>query len=292
MNHLSELSLRKIAVIIFGKTADKYSSNFENLKKKLSESNIKILSRTYVSMIFFATLVSYFVALPLVFLIGFFDPIYSMFSPVISLGVAGVVFVLMYYYPHQKAFSRKRDLDMNLPFAVNHMSAIATSGVPPKIVFKLLAGFREYGEISNEASKIIRNVEVFGQDITTSIKNVADNVPSKDFRELLYGMLSTIKTGGNLESYLRVKAKEALFIYRIRREEHLQALSTYADFYTAVMIAAPLFLVSILAIMNVVGGTIEGMTIDDIMNLGIYLVIPATNIAFIMFIHFTQPQNM
>ncbi len=72
----------------------------------------------------------------------------------------------------------------------------------------------------------------------------------------------------------------------------MQALSTYADFYTAVMIAAPLFLISILAIMNVVGGTIEGMTISDIMNLGIYLVIPATNIAFIMFIHFTQPEHV
>jgi len=243
-------------------------------------------------LMFFVSLISYFASLPAVFLMSFFNPVFTYVFPVVSLGVAGSAFAFMYYYPYQRAFSRKRDLDMNLPFAVNHMSAIATSGVPPKIIFKLLAGFKEYGEISNEASKIIRNVEVFGQDITTSIQNVADYVPSKDFRELLYGILSTIKTGGNLENYLQVKAKEALFMYRIRREEHLQALSTYADFYTAVMIAAPLFLVSILAIMNVVGGTIEGMTIDDIMNIGIYLVIPATNMAFILFIHFTQPQNM
>lgn len=289
---MPKLNFKKIAVIIFGRVADKYSKSFEPLKKKINESGLKILSRTYVSMIFFISFLSYFISLPFVCLLL---PLYSysvFLTPIVSFGIAGLAFAFVYYYPYQKSFARKRNLDFNLPFAINHMSAIATSGVPPKIIFKLLSEFGEYGEISKEASKIIRNVEVFGQDITTAIQSVASNVPSKDFKQLLYGILSTIKTGGNLKSYLQVKASEALFIYRIRREEHLQALSTYADFYTAVMIAAPLFLISILAIMNVVGGTIEGMTIGEIMNLGIYIVIPATNIAFILFIHFTQPEHI
>lgn len=290
---MKDFGIKKIAVIIFGRTADKYSEKFRTLKKKIGESGIKILFRTYLSLIFFVALLSYVVSIPLVFLVMIYylgDLVFL--TPIISLAVAGVTFVLFYYYPYQKSFSRKRNLDFNLPFAVSHMAAIASSGVPPKIIFKLLSEFGEYGEISKEASKVIRNVEIFGQDITTAIQSVASKVPSKDFRELLYGILSTISTGGNLRNYLQVKAREALFIYRIRREEHLQALSTYADFYTAVMIAAPLFLISILAIMNVVGGTIEGMTIGDIMNLGIYLIIPATNIGFIMFIHFTQPEHL
>lgn len=290
---LPKLNFKKISVIIFGRLADKYSKRFEPLRKKISESGIKILSRTYISIIFFFSFFSFFISLPLVYLfLLFFHQEYLIFTPVISLGAAGAAFAVVYYFPYQKAFSRKRNIEFNLPFAINHMAAIATSGVPPKIIFKLLAEVGEYGEINKEASNIIRNVEVFGQDITTAIQNVASNVPSKDFKELLYGILSTIKTGGSLKNYLQVKAREALFIYRIRREEYLQALSTYADFYTAVMIAAPLFLISILAIMNVVGGTVEGMSVKDMMNLGIYLVIPATNIAFILFIHFTQPEHI
>ena len=291
---MKDLGIKKIAVIFFGRTADKYSEKFGTLKKKIGESGTKILFRTYLSLIFFGALLSYVISIPIIFLVMAYYSLGSLvfLAPVISLGVAGVAFALLYYYPYQKSFSRKRNLEFNLPFAVSHMAAIASSGVPPKIIFKLLSEFGEYGEISREASRVIRNVEVFGQDITTAIQSVASKVPSKDFRELLYGILSTISTGGNLKNYLQVKAREALFIYRIRREEHLQALSTYADFYTAVMIAAPLFLISILAIMNVVGGTIEGMTIGDIMNLGIYLIIPATNIGFIMFIHFTQPEHL
>lgn len=288
------MNFKKISVIVFGRLADRYAYKFNRLKKTISEAGLKILSRTYISMMFFIALVSYFASLPVIFILLSFYGMGNLafLTPVFSLGAAGAAFGIAYYYPWQRAFSRKRSLDFNLPFAVNHMAAIATSGVPPKVLFKLLSEFGEYGEIGKEAGKIIRNVDVFGQDITTAIQNIASKTPSKEFRELLYGILSTIKTGGNLKNYLQLKAREALFIYRIRREEHLQALSTYADFYTAVMIAAPLFLISILAIMNVVGGTIEGMTISDIMNLGIYLVIPATNIAFIMFIHFTQPEHI
>ena len=286
------MNLKKISVIIFGRVTDKYSDKFGTLKKKLKESGIKILSRTYISMIFFFTTISFFVSIPIVFLILLINSISPVFIPPVSLGIAALTFASLYYYPYQRAYARKRSLDFNLPFAINHMAAIASSGVPPKILFKLLSKFEEYGEISKEASKIIRNIEVFGQDITTAIENVALNVPSEDFKELLYGILSTIKTGGDLKNYLQIKAKEALFTYRIRREEYLQALSTYADIYTAVMIAAPLFLVSILAIMNVVGGTIQGMTIKDIMNLGIYVLIPTTNIGFILFVHFTQPEHM
>ncbi len=288
------MNFKRLSVIIFGRIADKYSDSFDNLKDKINEAGFEILSRTYISVTFFSSFLAYFLSLPVVYFLAktYLQDFMVFLTPVFSIGVSAAVFALVYYYPFQVAFSRKRDLEFNLPFAVNHMAAISTSGVPPKIIFKLLSEFGEYGEISKEASKIVRNIEVFGQDTTTSIQNVASNTPSKNFRELLYGLLSTIKTGGNLSDYLQVKSKEALFIYRIRREEHLQALSTYADFYTAVMIAAPLFLISILAIMNIVGGTIEGMTITDIMNIGIYLAIPAMNIAFILFVHFTQPEQM
>ena len=287
------MNIKKISVIIFGSLVDRYYDHFKTLKEKINEADIPILTRTYVSLMFFISMISFFVSLPAsLFILSIFGMSSFSLSLLISLGIAGLTFAIIYYYPYERAGSRKRNIETNLPFAINHMAAIASSGVPPKIIFKLLSEFGEYGEISKTASKIIRNIDVFGQDITTAIESVAANIPSESFRELLYGILSTIKTGGDLKSYLKVQAKEALFTYRLKREEYLQALSTYADFYTAVMIAAPLFLISILAVMNIIGGTIRGMSIQDVMNLGIYLGIPAMNIAFIMFITFTQPEQI
>ena len=266
------------------------------MKLPLSESGLRILFRTYVSMVFLTGLVAFVAGVPVAFLLAtfYFDvsgPALYIVLIALTLGIAAAGFILAYFYPFSRASDRKRNINANLPFAVNHMAAIASSGVPPNVIFKLLAEFGEYEEISKECGKVVRGVESFGQDVTTAMTQVAADVPSPEFRELLYGMLSMIKTGGNLKLYLQNQAKDALFNYRIQREEYLEALSTYADFYTAVLIAAPLFLISILAVINIIGGKLGGYTIDTILTLGIFVGIPLINTAFLAFIHITQPEQ-
>ena len=80
-----------------------------------------------------------------------------------------------------------------------------------------------------------------------------------------------------------------MFDYRLKREKYLQTLSTYADFYTATLIAAPLFFISILSVMALIGGQVFGLSIPMTMRLGIYLLIPLLNTIFILFVHYTQP---
>ena len=135
----------------------------------------------------------------------------------------------------------------------------------------------------------MRNVEAFGMDVVSAMRNVADRTPSTEFRQTIYGIISTIETGGDLKKFLENAAKEALFDYRLKREKYMQTLSTYADFYTAVLIAAPLFFVSVLSVMSLVGGSVFGLSIPNAMRIGVYAMIPLMNIMFILFIHYTQP---
>ncbi|MBI4017761.1 MAG: type II secretion system F family protein [Candidatus Aenigmarchaeota archaeon] len=285
-----------LAIRLFGSWADRYATKFLGIKGPLLESGLRILFRTYVSMIMFFSFFAFVAALPLTFVASrtalHLDGLLAGAATVVmALGAAAAVFIILYFYPSSRASDRKRNINANLPFAINHMAAIASSGVPPNVVFKLIAQFGEYEEISKECAKIVRGIESFGQDVTTAISQAAAEVPSTEFREILYGMLSVIKTGGNLKTYLQNQAKEALFYYRIQRQEYLEALSTYADFYTAVLIAAPLFLISILAVINIIGGKIGGLTIDNVLTLGIFIGIPAVNIIFLSFIHVTQPEQ-
>jgi flagellar protein FlaJ len=101
--------------------------------------------------------------------------------------------------------------------------------------------------------------------------------------------VSIIETGGDLSKFLENASKEALFDYKLKRESYLQTLSMYADIYTAVLIAAPLFFVSVLSIMALVGGQVLGLDVPTALRLGIYGIIPIMNIAFLAFIHYTQP---
>jgi hypothetical protein len=80
------------------------------------------------------------------------------------------------------------------------------------------------------------------------------------------------------------KAEEALFDYKMQREKEIERLSTYASFYTAILIAAPVFLVTILSVMNLLGGQLMGFAIKDLMWMGVHILIPSLNILFILFL--------
>ena len=78
--------------------------------------------------------------------------------------------------------------------------------------------------------------------------------------------------------------------YRMKREKYLTTLSTYADFYTALLIAAPLFFISTLSVMSLVGGQVMGMSINAAMKLGVYVFMPLLNMLFLLFLQLTQPK--
>ncbi|MFP4116174.1 MAG: type II secretion system F family protein [Candidatus Aenigmatarchaeota archaeon] len=285
---------KKISNRLFGWLSEKLLDEFDKLKASLQKSDFKILYRTYISIILstsFFVFLGFFAGGAILLYTTGYAPLYAlMMSFGIGMLASSVTFVLTYYYPLYRAGERSRSIKSNLPFAINHMSAIASAKVPPYVVFKLMAEFEEYGEVSTEAQKIVRDVDVFGHDITTALKQAAERTPSDNFEEFLSGLVSVEKTGGNLEGFMNVQAEEAMFNYKQKRKRYLDTLSTYADFYTAVLIAAPLFLVAVLTVMSMVGGDVMGMSIQDAMSLGIYGAIPTMNSLFIIFIHFTQPE--
>jgi len=268
---------------------------FSPMKEEMRSSNISVLFEIYVGKMITFSLIAFlgvFSGASLVFMFfgqGIFPSLAT--GLVGGLAASATVVTIYHTYPFQKIKSKKSSIEANQPFAQNHMAAISASGVPPFVIFKLLANIPEYGEVSKESGRIVRNVDKFGMDMISAIKNVADRTPSEEFKQFLYGIVATIDTGGDLKKYLDNSARDSLFNYRLRREKYMQTLSTYADFYTAVLIAAPLFFVSVLSVMSMIGGSVMGLSIPDLMRLGIFVLIPVTNIAFIAFINFTQPSG-
>lgn len=273
--------------------ARRFSGGLQPLKEELIKSNLGMLFELYVGRMIMLTMVGFvttFIFILAMFLMLGVPLLISLIGALITASAISLVVLTIYHsYPFQLLNSKKNSIEGNMPFAINHMAAISASGVPPFVMFKLLTSIPEYGEVSNEAKRIVRNVGTFGMDIVSAMKNVAERTPSQEFKQFLYGVISTIETGGDLKKFLENSAKEALFGYRLKREKYLQTLSTYADFYTAVLIAAPLFFVSVLSVMSLVGGQVFGLSIPSAMRIGVYALIPLMNITFIMFIHYTQP---
>jgi flagellar protein FlaJ len=283
----------RMAKASFSWLTEKTVIHFEPLKPYLKGARIKILIKAWVSIIYLSSVIAFFASLSFVIVLGFIFDIFYMiywimlvFSPILG---ASFAFLTLYVYPMQRAKSRAKSIENNLPFAVTHMSAISSSGIPPEFMFSLIGGFKEYGEISEEANMIVRNIRTFGSSSIAAMKNVASQTPSKQLKEILMGISSTIETGGNLSAYLREMSEKALFDYRIKREKYIKTLSTYADIYTALLVAAPLFLLSTMAIMSIIGGDIMGLSTSQIVTIMTWLLLPVMNTAFLTFIHITYP---
>jgi archaeal flagellar protein FlaJ len=287
------LLLKKLAIYCSDFGIKHFPGYLEPLKNELRQSNSGILYEIYVGRMILVTVMSFLIVFGFVFgafLVFNIPPIVAFVSALLGAMTLSVIILTLYHsYPFHLITSKRNSIESNMPFAINHISAIATSGVPPFVMFKLLSSIVEYGQISKEARRIVRNVETFGMDINTAIKNVSETTPSTKFSQFLSGITSTIETGGDIRRYLDSASKEALFEYRLIREKYIQTLSTYADFYTAVLIAAPLFFISTLSVMSLVGGSIFGLSIPNAIKIGVYVFIPLLNTVFIAFIHYTQP---
>ena len=284
----------KSLVRFFSSKGQKYFGfYFSPVKETIKKSNLNILYDIYIGKMMLCATIVFVLAFVSGIFVGAFAsvpaPITFIFSLLAAIIFSVLVIVIFQTYPFQVLRANKRSIDTNIPFAINHMSAISSSGVSPYVMFKLMSNIKEYGEISKECTRIIRNIDMFGMAITTSVKNVANRTPSPEFKKFLLSAISIIETGGNLQSYLENASKEALFEYKLKRESYLQTLAMYADIYTAVLIAAPLFFVSVLSIMALVGGQVLGLDVPTALRLGIYGIIPIMNIAFLAFIHYTQP---
>ena len=273
----------------------RFANSFQSLRRQLGQASLGILFETYIArMLFYATLggaAVFAYSMVMLVVLGIWPVMALLVSIAVAAAAAAAISGIFYLYPFYIVSSRRKSIEANLPFALNHMGALASSGVPPHTMFKLLTDATEYGEIANEARRIVRNVEVFGMDVTTAMRQVAARTPSAEFGQFLSGIVATISTGGDLRAHLRLAAREALSDYRLKRERFIASLSTYADFYVGVLIAAPLFFISILSLLAIIGGELIGMPIGVVLTIGIYIALPLLNIAFLLFVHLTQPST-
>jgi len=286
-------SYKHFSVRFFGKFVDQNMGSFGALKAYLLSSDIKILLRTWVSMLLMTTVVVYaasFIGVIITYVFFQFEftsfLYYIMFIPVLF---ASFSFLLFYVYPIQKSKNISKSIENNLPFALAHMNSITSSGIPPEFMFELLTDYSEYGAIAIQSKNIVKNIKGFGMSSVDSLNNVAKRTPNIAFRQILMGISSTIEKGGDLRNYLEEMSEKSLFEYRLKREKFLKTLSTYADIYTAFMITAPLLMLSALVMMGIIGGQVLGLGVTDILFLITWIIIPAMNVCFLAFIHVTYP---
>ena len=272
------------------KLARKYPEYFGDIYKNLRLANMRVFSNTYINLSLmgscFGSLLAFFSGF-FIFGFGIFDIAKSFMLGILFLFILGFVF---YYYPKIVVDSRRREIKEDMPFAIIHMAAVAGSGAKLVDIFGMLLHGKEYKALSGEIKRIMNYVHLFGYNLTTELKSVAETTPSDEFKELLNGMISSIESGGSIKNFLKSKAEDTLIRYRLERKKYVETLGTYTDIYTAILIAAPLLFVIVLVLISIVGSKLGGLEIGFIEKIGTFVVVPALNIGFIIFMNIVQPE--
>lgn len=276
---------------------------FRSLDRHLRKASFPYLLNTYVSMVFFATLITFFLAFFLLIIFLFFKLSYEfpfflrteegilmrLFKNFwIIFVLPALTFISFYFYPSTESKTVGKKIDQELPFVTIHLSAIARSRIEPSKIFSIIASSSEYINTKKEIIKLINQINVYGYDIVNALRNCAKTSPSKKLSELFNGIATTISTGGGLTEFFDKRAETLLFDYKLERERYTKLTETFMNIYISIIIAAPLILILLMIMMNITGmgfGMSMGM-----LTLLIILGIALINVLFLIILHVKQPK--
>ena len=268
------------------KLSNAFPDQFKKLSDDLVLANINILSRTYISVILFSTLIT----LPIAFILLLIMTKSFFLSLVLAILFMPLVMLFIYKYPSISAAERAKKIKNELVFGIVHMSSIAGSGAHPVRIFELLINSNEYDELEIEMKKIMNYINLFGYSLSKALKEAAGKTPSAEFKELLHGMTSTVETGGDIKDYLKDKSKDSLVSFRLDQKKYVEKIATYSDIYTGILIAAPLLFIVTLAILERISPELGGIKISTISLLGVFVLLPILNILFMLILETDKNQ--
>jgi flagellar protein FlaJ len=273
---------------VFGKLTEKIAqNNFSELKKDLKDSNSRFLLPTYLAIAIFVSICIFFGSAIFFVLLAIFFP-QSLSFIWVPFFLTFLSFVFYYFYPSLEKGSFDQKIRNELPFATIYMSAIAGSNIEPTSIFKIISNNPEYKNIAIEMRKVVNQVEVYGYDLVTALRNVAKSTPNEKLSELLGGMATNIVSGGSLKNYLDKKSENLLTDFKLEREKYNNLAATFMDIYISVLITAPLILVMLIVIMTSTGFDI-GLTPNFLLSISI-AVVALINVLFLVFLQIKQPK--
>ncbi len=213
-------TFKRIAYLRVGRLMEPLLPRFENLGKLLRRADMGVSLRMYlasaVSITLIALLLGFPIAIGIVYL--FAGKIVWWLAFFIGLLIPLTTLIGFYVYPNYIASNRKRALESSLPTASSFIAAMASAGVAPDKAFLALANENIKLEVSKEAEKITRNIEILGYDLLSALELAAENSPSRIYASFLEGLVSVVISGGDLTSYLTNETK-MLMREKVREEK-------------------------------------------------------------------------
>ena len=198
----------------------------------------------------------------------------------VGIAAGGGAYWLRWWYPSYVADNRSRRIEATLPLTVAFVHALSRSGMDfPKVIRIVAAHGETYGDAAAEFDVAVRNMDTFGMDVITALQTMGRRTPSPQLQEFTENLVSVLQSGHSVSEFLEQQYHEYQEEAEAQQENMLELLSTLAEAYVTVLVAGPLFLITILVVI----GISVSETITPLQAL-IYIILPFGNLAFIIYL--------
>jgi len=174
-----------------------YSKKHVKLEEALEDAGLKIYPEAYFALIGFFFISSVVITVPIV--------LFTRFIPLFLTPLFVVLFG--YAVPKVMAYDRASKLDIEVPFAGTYISVMATGGLSPYASMRRLKNCALLPNVSKAVKNMEVDVRVKGLDPVTAMEKSAEHLPSRDYKDLLLGYASTLRSGGDVIHYLLVRTE-------------------------------------------------------------------------------------
>lgn len=289
-------AIHTLAYKMLGDKIDPILPHLEDLRRTLKSAHIKINFKAYVSSMILLSIVTFILSEPITFILIYKFLVKDIIKAILmSLGLSitmGLtVFWTLYLYPAYVTGNRKRAIDSSMPYTVSYMAVLALAQVPPADIFRSLAKINTPPEVSDEAREIVKDIELFGYDILSALEIAAERTPSTYFAEILRGIATITRIGGDLKKYLLDEAKRFIGMRRIIIRKINSTLLSITEIYIIASIVMPMLMIILLSIISFLGGNIWGLSARLIILLITYIFIPVIFISFLIIVDAYMPED-
>jgi flagellar protein FlaJ len=260
---------------------------FKNLPSSLDSANIRIYPEAYASFIGFSFILSFIICSSLTFFsyiyfnLGFFS--YFFFIPPI------IILILLLTYPNLASVSRASNLEAEVPFVAAYITVMATGRVSPYRSMERLKNIKLLPNLSEEARRIDMDVKATGIDPVSALEKSAKIIPSKEYKSLILGYVSTLRGGGDIVHFLQ-RTTEKIFEARSEKAKAIgERIGMLMEGYaaTGTMLALGLYVIFIVS-QILPAGTAAFSSASFI--LFAYIFLPALSFIFLYLTDIFQPR--
>lgn len=249
-----------------------YSNRRFKLEESLEDAGLRIYPAAYFSVIGFFLILSIILTVTLVLFTGL---VYLALLPF-------VVLLVGYAIPKIAARDRASKLDLEVPFAGTYITVMATGGLSPYASLRRLKDCALLPNISKSVKGIEVDVQVGGLDPVTAMEKSAEHLPSRDYKDLMLGYASTLKTGGDVIHYLMVRTETMFRDLATKVKAFGERAATLMESYIAITILTTLSLTILFMTSISFSGLFAGgaFTVENFL-LYSYIIVPGLSILFI-----------